>query len=189
MKKIAVIDSTIRKESRTRIILNNVLKRNDVEFFVINLNNLDLFPTNMSNFDVKDTDEKFLNIARELAACDGVIVAAPFWDMTYPALLKNFIEKMSVFNIMFIDDGVTCVGISKLKFMLFITTRGMNIKDYSKFDGASFSLKSLCLLWGIPNFACVSAYNLDYLNEEEIKHKLKLASNRGTKKLNELLLK
>ena len=99
-----------------------------------------------------DTDEKFLKTARELAACDAVIVEAPFWDMTYPALLNTFIEKMSVFNIMFIDDGVTCVGISKLKFMLYITKRGMNIKDNNKYDGACFSLKSLCLLWGIPKF-------------------------------------
>lgn len=187
MKRIAVIDSTIRKDSRTRVILNHILKRKDVEYYVINLNNLDIFPTNMGNFDVKDQDENFLKIARKIASCDGLVIAAPFWDMTYPALLKTFIEKMSVFNIMFIDDGTTCVGISKNKFMLYITTRGMNIKDNSKYDGASLSLKSLCLLWGIPQFECVSAYNLDYSDEKQIKHKLKLACSKADRKLTELL--
>ena len=53
---------------------------------------------------------------------------------------------------MFIDDGKTCVGISKNKFMLYITTRGMNIKDLSEMDGASLSLKSLCCLFYGNNF-------------------------------------
>ena len=48
-----VIDSTIRKESITRTILEQVLNRDDVEFFINNLNNLDLSLTNMSNFDVR----------------------------------------------------------------------------------------------------------------------------------------
>ena len=187
MKRIAVIDSTIREESKTRIIMEHVLKRKDVEFSAFNLNNYPLFPTNSENFKVKDTDEMFLNIARDIAGCDGLIIVAPFWDMSYPALLKNFFEKISVINIMFIDDGKTCVGISKNKFMLYITTRGMNIKDLSEMDGASLSLKSLCCLWGIPKFECVSAYNLDYSSEEEIKTKLIEASNKAERVLTELL--
>ena len=187
MKRIAVIDSTIREESRTRVIMENVLKRKDVEFSIHNLNKYPLFPTNSENFKVKDTDEFFLTIARDIASCDGLIVVAPFWDMTYPALLKTFFEKISVFNIMFIDDGKTCVGISKNIFMLYITTRGMNIEDLSEMDGASLSLKSLCYLWGIPKFECVSAYNLDYSSEEQIKNKLQEASDKADKVLSLLL--
>ena len=181
---IAIIDSTIREESRTRSILNGVTKAfSNVTFKTYNLNNFSIDVTNAGNFSKKNTDSFFYNIAKEIASADGVIVAAPFWDMSYPALLKAFIEKISILDIMFADGPNECIGISRNKFMLYITTRGMNIKTNSQFDGATKSLKSLCNLWGIPSFSCISAYNLDYLSDAEIKKRIQIATNNGIKKL------
>ena len=187
MKRISVIDSTIRDESRTRELLNRILDNKDVEFSIYNINKFDLIPTNNERFITKGTNETFIKIAKEIASSDGLVIAAPFWDMTYPALLKTFLEELSLYDIMFIDDGKTCVGISKMKFMLFLTTRGMNIEDDSKLDGASYSLKALCELWGIPQFACVSAYNLDYSSDEEIKTKLKEAGDKAERVFAQLI--
>ena len=186
--KIAVIDSTIREESRTRKILNNVLKSFDESLFkVYNINDYDLEVTNSHNFDKKNSEEQFFKIAKEIASYDGLVIAAPFWDMTYPAELKVFIEKLSIFEVMFIDDGKTCIGISKNKFMLFLTTRGMNIETYSELDGASFSLKALCKLWGIPRFECVGAHNMDYLSEDEVNKKINETSKKAIATLKQLM--
>lgn len=37
--------------------------------------------------------------AKKIAAADRIVIASPFWDMSYPAILKVFIENMSLFNI------------------------------------------------------------------------------------------
>ena len=181
---IAIIDSTIREKSRTRDILEGIIGAfNNVEFKYYNLNSFDIDVTNARSFPKKSMNVFFYNVAKEIANADGIIVAAPFWDMTYPALLKAFIEKISILDVMFADGPTECIGLSKNHFMLYITTRGMNIKTNSPLDGGSKSLKCLCKLWGIPSFTCVSAYNLDYLLDDEIKRKIQKAINVGIKKL------
>ena len=188
---IAVIDSTIRKESRTREIMNNVLNhfKDDIDFKIYNINEYELIPTNMSNFDQKGSEEFFFELSKEIASMDGMIIAAPFWDMTYPALLKVFLEKLSIPNVMFLDGTKEVVGLSNNKFMLFLTTRGLNIETYSKYDGASPSLKALCELWGIKHFACVGAHNMDYSSPSEIEEKIESTSKEAIAVLNELINK
>ena len=186
---VAVIDSTIRKESRTREILNNVINhyKGEVDFKVYDINEYELIPTNKYNFDQKGSEEIYFEISKEISSMDGLIIAAPFWDMTYPALLKVFLEKLSIPNVMFLDGTKEVVGLSNNKFMLFITTRGLNIETYSKYDGASPSLKALCELWGIPKFICVGTSNMDYSSLGEIKEKINTASEEAIDVLKDLI--
>lgn len=180
--KIAVIDSTIRKDSRTRKVLNNVISNfNDVEFLNINLSDYEMELTNAHNFDKKNTEQLYFDLSKSIAECDGLIIAAPFWDMSYPALLKAFLEKITILDVMFKNGEDKCIGISKNKFLLYITTRGMNIKSGSKLDGATPSLKALCYLWGIPKFICAGEGNFDYVSEEEINNKVRHLSRKCIK--------
>lgn len=185
---IAVIDSTIREESRTRFILNGVLDSfKDIEFKYFDLNKYDISLTNSANFLKKNDDPFFLRVSQEIANADAVIIAAPFWDMSYPALLKAFFEKISIFDVMFVDGKDKCIGISKNKFMYYITTRGMNIETDSDLDGATKSLRSLCALWGIPKLVCLAANNLDYLSQKEINEKIQNTINIGIEELRNLI--
>ena len=45
-----------------------------------------------------------LNYARMTAAADRIVIAAPFWDMSFPAALKVFFEQISLPGYTF-DDG------------------------------------------------------------------------------------
>ena len=185
---IAVIDSTIREESRTRLILNGVLDHfKNIEFKYFNLNSFEIPLTNSKNFLEKNNDEFFFNVAKEIAQADAMIVAAPFWDMTYPALLKAFFEKISILDVMFADGPDSCIGISHNKFMFYITTRGMNIKTDSPLDGATKSLRALCALWGIPKLVTLAANNMDYLSAEEIDQKIQKTIARGVIQLRRLI--
>lgn len=190
MKKIIYINSCIRgKDSRTVLLVNNILSGlSDVEIEEINLSKLNLLPyTEFNNPVYHPVEDRFFDISRKLADSDGVVIAAPFWDMSFPALLKVFLEKLSLPDIMFHDDGKTCLGIAHCPFMFYITTRGMDIEDGTHLEQASPYLKALCELWGIKKFDYVSVHNCDYISNQELDRRIKESSKIGRVKLQQLL--
>ena len=175
------------KDSRTLKLARSIIRGCAAQ--EINLSEIeDLVPyTQEHNPTNEEIDKRFVRMAQKIADSDGVVIAAPFWDMSFPALLKVFLEKLSIQNVMFEDNGKTCSGIAKCPYMFFVTTRGMYIPDDSDLEQATPYLKALCQLWGIKKFDSVSAYNLDYLSQEEVEDRLEKAIAEGKIKLNNLL--
>lgn len=185
MEKLLYIDSCIRDEvSRTKKIatpiINKLKERYDVETLVINDLNLTIVKKDLVNKRTNGIiDEEVLSWANKVSKADRIVIAAPFWDMSIPAALKSFIELCSIINVTFASDDKTCFGICNCKKLLYITTRGMNIKTNSELDQATPYLKAVSYLWGLGDVSVVAAYNLDYSNEEEINNKIKKAINEG----------
>lgn len=185
MEKLLYIDSCIRDEvSRTKKIatpiINKLKERYDVETLVINDLNLTIVKKDLVNNRTNGIiDEEVLSWANKVSKADRIVIAAPFWDMSIPAALKSFIELCSIINVTFASDDKTCFGICNCKKLLYITTRGMNIKTNSELDQATPYLKAMSYLWGLGDVSVVAAYNLDYSNEEEINNKINEAINEG----------
>ncbi|MGM9785981.1 MAG: NAD(P)H-dependent oxidoreductase [Candidatus Cryptobacteroides sp.] len=178
MEKLIIIDSCMRKESRTRLILGaakDVLcSRYDIE--TIDVNALALPPVNPQTLKERTAGvvpEKTQAIARKIASADRIVVATPFWDMSFPSVLKAFFENMSLYNVTFTDDGTTCTGICKCQKVLYITTRGMNIPTGDCRDQGSSYLKALSTLWGLGEVITVAAWNLDYMSAEKVAEKVR----------------
>lgn len=180
------VNACIREEdSRTLRIAKDILKNENIE--EIDLNKMNLLPYTYSNNPVMHgIKDEFIDLSKKIANSDGLIIAAPFWDMSFPALLKVFLEKLSIVDVMFKDTGETCLGIAKCPFMFLITTRGMNIDDESPLEQATPYLKALCELWGIKKFDSISAYNLDYSSSSIVEEKIKNAIKEGKEKLDNL---
>lgn len=105
--------------------------------------------------------------AREIAAADRILIAAPFWDMGIPAVLKAFFEQTSLFDVTFTDDGTTCVGLCRAPKVLFITTRGMDIPTGDAREQATPYLRALGTLWNFGELTTVAARNMDYVTPGE----------------------
>lgn len=45
--------------------------------------------------------DDYFKLARQFAAADKIVIAAPYWDLSFPALLKVYIERVSVSGITF----------------------------------------------------------------------------------------
>ena len=106
--------------------------------------------------------------AREIASADRILIAAPFWDMGIPAVLKAFFEQTSLFDVTFTDNGTTCVGLCKAPKVLFITTRGMDIPTGDPREQATPYLRALGLLWNLGELTTVAAWNMDYIAPGEV---------------------
>ena len=107
MRKLMLIDACMRDEvSRTRRILGPLVaeleKRYEIE--TVRLDGEDYSSVGRRVLAERSggyVPEETVALARRLAAADRIVIAAPFWDMSFPAILKVFIENMSLFNITF----------------------------------------------------------------------------------------
>ena len=193
MKKIIYVNAIIRKdESRTKRLADGIVSsiKDEVELKEINLNELPLNPYNEVTYEDKvnnGTEELFYNLSKEIAECDGLIIASPFWDMSFPSLLKSFLEKISLFDVMFVSDDKRCIGIAKCPFMYYIVTRGMDIEDGDELEQGTPYLKALCWLWGIKIFKVTSASNFDYLPNDVIDKEIENKIKEGRKLIKSLI--
>ena len=120
-----------------------------------------------------------LAAAGEIAGADRILIAAPFWDMSFPAVLKCFFEQTSLFDVTFTDTGKTCIGLCKAPKVLYITTRGMDIATGSEREQATPYLKALGTLWNLGELTTISARNMDYSSPEQIEEKIKACISEG----------
>jgi len=103
--------------------------------------------------------------AHQFSQADRVVVAAPFWDLGFPALLKLYIENICVDGITFGADERGTFGLCKAERLLFLTTRGGDYRD-SKLEMGARYLEALSEFWGIPRFDVVAADGLDLGREQ-----------------------
>ena len=113
-----------------------------------------------------------LQAAGEIADADRILIAAPFWDMSFPAVLKCFFEQTSLFDVTFTDHGQTCVGLCKAPKVLYITTRGMDIPTGDAREQATPYLRALGSLWNLGELTTISAWNMDYSSADEVEAKI-----------------
>lgn len=193
MKKIIYLNCCIRgKDSRTSKVADPIIQHTKKYAHVveINLYELDLKPYNSLEYTKKANgiiDPKYIEYSKLIANSDGLIISAPFWDMSFPSQLKVFLEGISLFDVMFVSNEKECVGIAKCPFMYLITTRGMNISAGDYLEQGTPYLKALCWLWGIKDFYCIDVKNCDYSSEKEVKNSIKQAVENGTKLIEELI--
>ncbi len=184
MDRLIYIDATMRAESRTRKIARPIVaelaKRYEIE--TISLDGAGFPAVDGKILEDRNNGivpEEYAEMARRIAAADRIVIAAPFWDMSFPAALKVFFENMSLFHITFDSDNTHCYGLCKCSKVLYITTRGMNIHTGDPLEQATPYIKALSCLWGLGDVYVVSAENMDYSTPEEIERKIAAATFEG----------
>ena len=186
MKRLVYINACIRgEESRTGKLAGELLKvlGERYEIDEINISNMNLCCITSDEFK-KRTQEglpkeeiKYGNI---ITNADRIVVAAPFWDMSFPAVLKVFIEHMCAPGLTFKynPDGSN-QGICKAEKMLYITTRGSFTETGSPLDQGTSYLNAICWLWGIPQLQTIAVCGTDVYPPEELSEKINKALEEG----------
>lgn len=186
MKRLVYINACIRgKESRTGKLAGELLKvlGERYEIDEINISNMNLCCITSDEFKKRtqeglpEEDVKYGNI---IANADRIVVAAPFWDMSFPAVLKVFIEHMCAPGLTFKynPDGSN-QGICKAEKMLYITTRGGFTETGSSLDQGTSYLNAICWLWGIPHLETIAVTGTDVHSPEELQKKMAEAVEKG----------
>lgn len=176
MKKVLYVDCCIRREnSRTAVISKHFLDKLDKNEYEVD--KLCLMDEPMEYF--KDgffeqrerllADKKFdhprFRYAWQFKNADKIVIAAPFWDLSFPALLKVYIENLCVEGITFdcnAENG--CFGVCNADKLVYITSRGGNYNNNPMEMGAKY-IEAMCGFFGIEKFKCIAADGIDMVED------------------------
>ena len=112
-------------------------------------------------------DQPMFEPAREFAAADKIVVAAPFWDLSFPAVLKIYLERISVTDVTFgYDDQGAMVGLCRASKLLYVVTRGGNYAG-TELEMGTPMLRALCTMYGIPELITLAAEGLDDVRQDK----------------------
>lgn len=182
MKKILYIKANAKPEgqSRTYKISDNFIeeyKRNNPEDEIITL---DLYKEGIDFLREEDlevisspkTEESknnpILKYAYQFAEADKYVIAAPMWNLSFPAILKAYIDYITMAGITFKYTEEGPVGLCHNKKAVFITSRG---GEYSKGPAEEFEmgeryLRTLLAFFGVIDFQRVAAENVDVIGAD-----------------------
>ena len=108
----------------------------------------------------KDFTHELFAPARQFREADEIVIAAPYWDLSFPAMLKAYIEQLCVNGLTFSysEEGIP-VGHCLAKRLTYVTTAGGYLGAYNMgFDYVAAVCK---LYFGIEESRCIIAEGLD----------------------------
>ena len=98
------------------------------------------------------------DLARQFQAADKIVAAAPFWDMSFPAVMRTYIEYISANGLCYHYEAGGCHGDCRAVRLAYLTTGG----DFEQPESLGVLYwKQLAKMFGIPRFDYVFAGGLD----------------------------
>ena len=168
---ILFVNACVHPESRTKRLADYFLSKIDGDIKEINLNEEKIPPLNMETLmyrtrltEEMNFDEAIFKYANDYAKADMIVVAAPYWDLSFPSVLKIYIENINVNGIVFkYDDKGDVIGLCNAKNLVYITTAGGEINHEYGFE----YIKSVAQdFHGIENVDYIKAEELDIIGSD-----------------------
>lgn len=172
MKNVLFVDCCIRREgSRTKALAEHFLKalKKTGEYDITRLVLMDEGLGYMSEGFFRQRDEILaekdfahprFRYAHQFAEADKIVVAAPFWDLSFPALLKVYIENLCVEGITFRTGEKGLEGLCRADHLVYLTTRGGYYAGTPLEMGSRY-MEAMSEFFGIERYTCVAAEGLD----------------------------
>ena len=168
--KILFVNACVREYSRTLLLARHLLSRVPAEVTEIRLEEESMEPLTKERLAMRDCllaegkwEDPSFCWAHQFADADCIVIAAPYWDFGFPALLKIFLERVTVAGITFFYDGGRPKGLCKAEKLFYVTTAGGPILSDFGFPYVRALAQSL---YGIGETICIRAQNLDMDGED-----------------------
>jgi FMN-dependent NADH-azoreductase len=171
-RSILLVNACVREESRTLRLAERVLAHLDGEVTEINLERETLQPLNADTLALREAilqsgalDAPMLRFAHAFAAADEIVVAAPYWDLSFPAAVKTFFEHITVTGVTFSygADGRP-VGHCRANRLFYVMTAGGPILPPN--HGFAYVRDLATMFYGIPEAVLFSAEMLDVIGAD-----------------------
>ena len=167
MHNILFLNACVREGSRTLTLARHLLSHLPGEVTEIDLEALALRPLTRETLARReallaagDLDDPIFAPAKAFAAADEIVLAAPYWDLSFPASVKTWIEHVNCIGLTFAygpDDRP--FGLCRAKRLYYVMTAGGPIFPA---NSGYAQVKELCeAFYGIPETILFSAEGLD----------------------------
>lgn len=172
MNKILFVNACIRPNSRTRMLAQHVLDKLDGEITEVNLEKENIQPLNLKSMNERealaasgDFSDDVFKYARQFKEADTVVIAAPFWDLSFPSMVKVYCEAVTVNGLTFhyTEQGFP-EGLTNVDKVIYVTTAGGPIADFNL--GFDYVSKLCQMLFSIKDVTCHKAEMLDVIGAD-----------------------
>lgn len=169
---ILFINACVRKESRTKRLADALLSKLGGEIEEVRLWETEMPVVDEAFLDMRnaviereDFEDPVCDLARQFARADTIVIGAPYWDLSFPASLKQYFELINVLGVTFkyTDEG-TPVGLCRAEKLYYVTTAGGAFipEEY----GYGYVKTLANSFYGIKDVELIKAYGLDILGAD-----------------------
>ena len=172
MEQILFINACPREGSRTLELARHLPTKLDGTVEELAIFEENLLPLNGKTLALRDKmtanrnfDHPIFKYARQFAKADTIVLAAPFWDLSFPSALKIWLEYVMAKEITFryTEEGFPC-GLCKAKKLFYVSTAGGPVlPSHMGFSYVDALAKNY---FGIPETVLFSAENLDVVGAD-----------------------
>ena len=169
---ILMIDACVREGSRTKRLADYLLNKLDGPVREVKVAELRLPVVDQAFLERRDAligkgdlADPMFDLARQFADADTLVVAAPYWDLSFPAALKQYFEQINVSGVTFSysPEGIP-IGHCRAKKLYYVTTAGGPILSpefgYGYVEGLARGF------YQIPEVRMIRAEGLDILGAD-----------------------
>lgn len=131
-KQILYVNACVRKDSRTNRLAEKLLSQLGEPYEELRLETIAFPIVNEAYLNKRDqlihsgdVQSPMFDLARQFSEAETIVMAAPFWDLSFPSMLKQYLEQINVVGITFkySEEGVP-VALCKAKRLFYVTTAG-----------------------------------------------------------------
>ncbi len=185
---VLFINACARPQSRTLALAKKLSKTVSGNIEMLDLFKEDLKPldydmlSRREGFTEKsDFSDGMFIYAKQFQKAEEIIIAAPYWDLSFPAILKCYLEAICVNGITFRynEKGIP-QGLCKAKRLVYITTAGGFIPEDNY--GYDYVAKLCTDFFGIKNTLHIKAEGLD-IQGADVEKIMETAENTAVKML------
>ena len=166
-RPILFINACVRGESRTKKLAEKLLEKlnrpvEEVRLEEINFPIVDEDFLNMRDRLISEgsLDSPVFDLARQFSDAETIVIAAPYWDLSFPAVLKQYFEQVNVVGITFryTEEGIP-EGLCKADRIFYVSTAG---GGYAPTEFGFGYVKALAQgYYGIGDVRLIEAVGLD----------------------------
>ena len=170
---ILYIDACVRDNSRTRKLAEALLSKLKGDVTHVRLEDISFDVTDAKYLEKRDAliargafDDDMFSLARDFAKADTIVMAAPYWDLSFPAKLKQYIEVINVLGVTFeyTTDGYP-KGLCRAGRLYYVMTAGGNFVPEEFGYGYIKALAEN--FYGIKEVSLIKATGLDIMGADE----------------------
>lgn len=160
------INACVREDSRTNRIAQALLRKIGEPYEELYLPGAHLLPLDNPTLikrteliEKNDYSNSMFDYAKAFAQADIIVIAAPFWDLSFPAVLKTYLENIYVTGIVseYGADGRPHGLCQAKKLYYVVTAGGAYTPDYSY----NYIKELATVHFGIPETELIAAEMLD----------------------------
>lgn len=134
MGDVLFVNSCVRPDSRTMVLARCLLERLGNLYSEVDVTDGRIKPLDFSLLSKRDekvregdfSDEIFA-LAKQFSKAETVVIAAPFWDLSFPSFLKIYFENVLVSGLTFTYKSGRPKGLCNIKRLYYVTTAGGDI--------------------------------------------------------------